>query len=246
MGYKCTQFDGLAPTIPHSYVAPLGRVGGRVRYILCPPAKGQLRWNDESASPPGAGDRLRRLLEWVVELAPGEEVMRVWRIPCGAVEDETAACIARLDPVKELNATRRFWRQLVKGAGQILTPDPFVNDCLVAVAGRMGQQVACRAHSGVWMYKTSPSHYEAHWPCNAAKALPTFDLRGLTRLSRSESSREESTRRNVRRPINDCHSPLPPSDRTWGFLPSGSRKSHLFRSAFTDEPIPTAPSARAG
>jgi hypothetical protein len=34
------------------------------------------------------------------------------------------------------------------------------------------------------MYKTSPNHYEMYWPCNAAKALPTFDLRGLTRYSR--------------------------------------------------------------
>ena len=34
------------------------------------------------------------------------------------------------------------------------------------------------------MYKTSPNHYEGYWPCNAAKALPVFDLRGLTAINR--------------------------------------------------------------
>jgi hypothetical protein len=34
------------------------------------------------------------------------------------------------------------------------------------------------------MYKTSPNWYEGYWPCNAAKALPTLDLRGLTKYSR--------------------------------------------------------------
>jgi hypothetical protein len=43
----------------------------------------------------------------------------------------------------------------------------------------MAQQVACRVRTGVWMYKTSPNNYEGYWPCNAAKALPAFDLRGL-------------------------------------------------------------------
>ena len=77
-----------------------------------------------------------------------------------------------------------FWKKLQYGPGQIHTPDPFVNDYLVAVAGQMAQQVAWRKYStNVWMYKTSPNNYEAYWPCNAAKATPTFDLRGMTLLN---------------------------------------------------------------
>ena len=79
---------------------------------------------------------------------------------------------------------RRAWERLLSGPGAIETPDPFVNDYVRAVAGQMAQQVACRTSSDVWMYKTSPNHYEGYWPCNAAKALPTFDFRGLGDINR--------------------------------------------------------------
>jgi hypothetical protein len=58
-----------------------------------------------------------------------------------------------------------------------------LNDYLAAVAGQMAQQVGYRHKAGVWMYKTAPNHYEMYWPCNAAKAQMTFDLRGQTQYS---------------------------------------------------------------
>ena len=92
--------------------------------------------------------------------------------------------LAALDTAKDYKEVVRAWERAVSGPGQITTPDPFVNDYLVAVAGQMSQQVACRSKTHVWIYKTSPNNYEQYWPCNAAKALPTFDLRGLSNLSR--------------------------------------------------------------
>ena len=59
-----------------------------------------------------------------------------------------------------------------------------MNDYLAAVVGQMAEQTAYRHASKIWMYKTSPNWYEGYWPCNAAKALPTLDLRGLTKYSR--------------------------------------------------------------
>ncbi len=179
-GYKCAQKDDLAPAIAHRFEPPLGMVGEKVRYVLPPPDKGELRWHDEVVARLGTNVAARNVIEWTAPLAPGEEASLRLLIPYGLVDTDLAQRLAKLDTAAQLEQVRRYWRRLENGPGQILTPDPFVNDYLAAVAGQMCQQVAWRSHSDVWMYKTSPNHYEGYWPCNAAKALPTLDLRGLT------------------------------------------------------------------
>ena len=107
-------------------------------------------------------------------------------LPYGAVDKAVGAKLLTLDSAALLAESRNFWKELLYREGQITTPDPFVNDYLVAVAGQMSQQVAFRHYPapGMWMYKTSPNHYENLWPCNEAKALPTFDFRGLPDINR--------------------------------------------------------------
>jgi hypothetical protein len=181
LGYKCSQKDDLAPAIEHRYEEPLGWVGDKVRYVLPAPREGQVRWHREPATAPGTPPGA---VEWAVPLRPGRKAALRVLFPYGLVERKTAERMARLDSLALLEETRKSWKRLIEGPGQILTPDPFVNDYLAAVAGQMCQQVAYRSRSGLWMYKTSPNHYEGYWPCNAAKALPTFDFRGLSALSR--------------------------------------------------------------
>jgi len=183
-GYKCQQKD-VAPAIAHRYAAPYGIVDGRVRYVLPAPSKGSLRWHDQVSPPEGVRNVPERVIQWEVPLAAGEEALLRLVIPYGLVEQRIGERLAELDSDALREEVRQFWKRLQYGPGRIATPDLFVNDYLVAVAGQMSQQVAYRQRSTkVWMYKTSPNHYEGYWPCNAAKALPTFDLRGLTGLSR--------------------------------------------------------------
>ncbi|MBI2301033.1 MAG: hypothetical protein HYU66_19145 [Armatimonadetes bacterium] len=179
LGYKCSQGKELAPAITHRFEVPYGWVDGKVRYVLPPPAKGELRWHAEAGPPKGMAAAAERTIEWSVPLAPGEEATLHLVIPYGLVERAVAEKLRALDGGKLLEEVRRYWRGILNGPGQIITPEPFINDFLAAVAGQMAQQVACRVRTHVWMYKTSPNHYEGYWPCNAAKALPTFDLRGL-------------------------------------------------------------------
>jgi hypothetical protein len=183
-GYKCAQGDELAPSIPHRFEPPFGLMEGKVRYVLPPPEKGRLRTHDEVAPVSGVKNAAKSVIEWEVPLAPGEEASLRLMIPYGLVERAVAEKLSALDTAKLYGEVCRFWKRIVSGPGQIVTPDPFLNDYLAAVAGQMAQQTACRVRTGVWMYKTSPNHYEGYWPCNAAKALPAFDLRGLTSLNR--------------------------------------------------------------
>ncbi|MBI4586245.1 MAG: hypothetical protein HY717_19720 [Planctomycetes bacterium] len=187
LGYKCAQKEEPAPAIAHRYEAPLGLVGDQVRYLLPKPAKGELRWHDEIPALAGAGEKtaaLKAVIEWAVPLDPGERASLRLSIPYGLISRKVAGDLLSADPERDYEAVRKFWFDLEHGAGQIITPDAFVNDYLAAVAGQMAQQVAFRPRSRVWMYKTSPNHYEGYWPCNAAKALPALDFRGLTHLSR--------------------------------------------------------------
>jgi hypothetical protein len=184
LGYKCAQKDDLAPAIGHRFEAPLGLVGDRVRYVIPPPAKGQVLWHDDVAAPRGASVPARSVLEWRVLLAAGEEAGLVIILPYGLVDRDAGRALAALDTERLHGEVAAFYRKLEHGAGRLITPDPFINDYLAAVAGQMAQQVAFRARSNLWMYKTSPNHYEGYWPCNAAKALPALDLRGLAALSR--------------------------------------------------------------
>ena len=183
-GYKCAVSERLPPALLHAREGAFGRVAGGVRYVLPAPAAGEVLQHArvEIAGAIGAAERV---LEWAVPLAPGEHADLVLQLPFGLVTEDQAKRLAALDPEQVLHQVKSFWQHLQSGPGGLITPDPFVNDYLVAVSGQMAQQVAYRQFSDrLWMYKTSPNWYEFYWPCNAAKALPAFDFRGLTDLSR--------------------------------------------------------------
>ncbi|MFZ1932584.1 MAG: hypothetical protein WCB27_09575 [Thermoguttaceae bacterium] len=184
-GYKCQQSPEIGKQIPFQFDAPFGRLGDGVRFVIPKPSAGELVVHAEVKGVQGTGGTPKNVVEWKVSLAPGETAELRLIIPYGVVRPEVAQALAELQSGKQLAEARGFWKKLQYGPGQIHTPDPFVNDYLVAVAGQMAQQVAWRCRStGLWMYKTSPNHYEGYWPCNAAKALPVFDYRGLTELNR--------------------------------------------------------------
>jgi hypothetical protein len=184
-GYKCQQLPEIGKQIPFQFDAPFGRLGDGVRFVIPKPSGGELVVHAEVKGVQGIGGTPKNVVEWKVPLAPGETAELRLIIPYGVVRPDIANALAELDSGKQLAEAKGFWKKLQYGPGQIHTPDPFVNDYLVAVAGQMAQQVAWRCRStGIWMYKTSPNHYEGYWPCNAAKALPVFDYRGLTELNR--------------------------------------------------------------
>jgi hypothetical protein len=172
LGYKASQSEKLAPSIKHTYETPFGLVEGKVRYVLPAPTVGKLVWHADS-----------NLIEWQVPLSAGDEANLRLALPFGLVDKKTGEAILKIDQAKKHNEVTAFWTKLQYCGGQITTPDPFVNDYLVAIAGNMAQQVAYRHSTGVWMYKTSPNNYESYWPSNAAKALPAFDYRGLTAIN---------------------------------------------------------------
>ena len=183
-GYKCTVAPEPSPAIAHRLEGPLGLVGDRVRYVIPPPSQGKLIWHDKLTTCQTVKGPLDRVIEWQVPLDPGAKADLWLVIPYGLVDRHAAAKLVVLDFDARFREVREFWQELLAGRSQISTPDPFINDYAAAVAGQMAQQVAYRRQTNVWMYKTSPNHYEGYWPCNAAKALPAFDLRGLTQLSR--------------------------------------------------------------
>ncbi|MBI2193421.1 MAG: hypothetical protein HYU36_15710 [Planctomycetes bacterium] len=184
LGYKCRVGEELDRALPHTYESPYGLLESQVRYVLPFPRQGHLRWHDR-VKPEGAGQgHTERVLEWEVSLAGEEEAEIALILPYAVIDRDRAGKLAAMDPSGGYEEVVGAWKRLLDGPGQILTPDAFVNDYAAAVAGQMAQQVSCRRQTKVWKYKTSPNHYEGYWPCNAAKALPAFDLRGLTCLSR--------------------------------------------------------------
>jgi hypothetical protein len=184
-GYKCEQLPEIGAEIPCRFEPPFGRVDGGVRFALPRPEKGELVRHEAVEGAAGIDGTPKGVIEWKVPLAPGEEARLRLIIPYGVADEETARRLVEPDGDRARAEVEAFWKSLQYGPGQIDTPDVFVDDYLVAVIGQMAQQVAHRRRStGVWMYKTSPNHYEGYWPCNAAKALPVFDLRGLTGLNR--------------------------------------------------------------
>ena len=184
LGYKVGEGLELGQSIAHRFGPPFGWVGDEVRYIIPAPQKGSVHWHEEMAAPEGMQTRPEKILEWAVSLSPGEETGINLIIPYKPVSQKTAEKLNSLDRNQLHREARSFWERLVEGRVRILTPEPFVNDYAAAVGGQMAQQVGYRHKARVWMYKTSPNHYEMYWSCNAAKALPAFDLRGLSRYSR--------------------------------------------------------------
>jgi len=183
LGYKCGVGDQLGAALDHQFRPPFGFLGEQVRYVLPEPSAGELRRHDSVRPSAGMPGPVTKAIEWAVPLGSGEEATLELILPYGLVDVATAEELTGLNSDQLLAGVRRYWERLEGGPGQIVTPDPFVNDYLAAVAGQMAQQVAYRHRSDLWMYKTSPNHYEGYWPCNAAKALPALDLRGLGQLS---------------------------------------------------------------
>jgi hypothetical protein len=183
-GYKCEQAPEIGREMAYAFERPFGRTGEGVRFIVPEPGEGAIAWHPEVPLARGISGTPAKVLEWSVPLDPGRSAEFRILIPFKAVDPETAGLMAALESREKLAEVKEFWRKLESGPGRIVTPDPFFNDYLAAVAGQMAQQVARRTMTGgVWMYKTSPNHYEVYWPCNAAKALPVFDLRGMTWLN---------------------------------------------------------------
>jgi hypothetical protein len=183
-GYKAGQGNELGSSIAHKFVSPWGFIENEVRYVVPAPKKGAVSWHENIDPPAEMQMQATKILEWMVSLGPGEEASLDLRVPYKTVPRQTGRRILDLDWDQLHDRTLHFWEGVVAQAGSIVTPNPFVNDYVTAVAGQMSQQVGYRHKSNVWMYKTSPNHYEMYWPCNAAKALPTLDLRGLTQYSR--------------------------------------------------------------
>jgi hypothetical protein len=192
LGYKVGTGEDLGKSLAHRFEAPLGIVENKARYLIPTPSKGRLLWHvenseevgDEVATSEGVNSPPKNVIEWEVPLAPGEEAELRLIVPYGLVDVSTAERLLALDSDVLLSDARHFWKRLLDGQSAITTPDDFVNDYAAAVVGQMAQQVGYRHKSRLWMYKTSPNHYEGYWPCNAAMALPTLDLRGLIHISR--------------------------------------------------------------
>jgi len=183
LGYKPRVAPEFTDALAHEYVAPFGKVDGKVRYCVPSPEKGEIVVHDELDSVRGVGGAAEKVMEWRVDLEPGESAALKLILPYRLLSEEKGRLLAQLDDEKLFEEVKAFWREVTESHGSITTPDPFVNDYVAAIAGQMAQQVACRQAANIWMYKTSPNHYEGYWPCNGAKALPAFDLRGLRKYS---------------------------------------------------------------
>jgi hypothetical protein len=174
----------LAPAIAHTFEAPLGMLEGKVRYVIPAPAQGKVRWHDEIAPPQGMKNPARRVVEWEIPLAAGQQAELRLVIPYGLVSRDAASRAAALDFDKTREDVARFWRSIVNSPCRIQTPDPFVNDYTAAMAGQLAEQVAYRHKAKLWMLKTSPNWYEDYYLCCGARALPSLDLRGMKRYTR--------------------------------------------------------------
>jgi hypothetical protein len=178
------QLPELAAAIPHSFEAPFGMMEGKVRYVIPAPAQGTLRGHDEIPPPLGMKNAARRVVEWQVPLAAGQQEELRLVLPYGLVERDVAARAAALEYDELHQEVARFWRWVVDTPCRIRTPDPWANDYLAAASGQMAEQIGYRHNAKVWMLKTSPNWYEDYYVSCAARALPSLDLRGLERYSR--------------------------------------------------------------
>jgi hypothetical protein len=182
-GYKLHVGNGPGPSVAHSFEAPFGTLEGKVRYVLPEPSEGQLVFHDEAGSKQFTRP-LERVIEWRVDVEPGGTARMELALPYSAVDKPTAQRILAIDSEKALADARAYWLEIVKTGNRISVPDTFVDDYAAATAGQMAQQTAYRHLGGVWMQKTSPNHYEIYWPVSGGRALPSFDLRGLSQFSR--------------------------------------------------------------
>jgi hypothetical protein len=182
-GYKVNVGISPGPPLSHAFEAPFGILDGKVRYMLPAPSAGRFILHD-TVRPRQWKVPLTGVVEWQAELAPGASARMEIILPYASVDTETAKRILAVDSEKALAEARAFWRHLITTGALLDTPDEFISDYAAATAGQMAGQVAYRHTGGVWMLKTSPNHYEVYWPVSAARALPAFDLRGLSQYSR--------------------------------------------------------------
>ncbi len=142
-------------------------------------------WHDQVARPKGVGNPAKRVIEWKVQLSPNQVSEFRLIVPFGVIDRSTAEEIVRLNSDSLLEEVRGFWRNIVDdSAGAITTTDSFVNDYAAAAVAQTIGQIGYRHQAQVWMCKTTPAWYELYWPPCSACALPTLDLRGLTKYSR--------------------------------------------------------------
>jgi hypothetical protein len=186
LGYKVKVDQALGEALSLRFDEPFGMLGEKVRYVIPKPVKGTVRWHDEvsAKSVIGATGPARRVIEWQVELQPNEEVELRIIVPYGAVDRAVAVKLAGLDSRAIFEQTRQYWHNLIHGPGEIITPDPFVNDYLAAMVGQMAQNTSYWQKSGFWMHKTSPNWYEPIWSKNSAVVTPSYQLRGLPTIAR--------------------------------------------------------------
>lgn len=185
LGYKVARSSKLSGPIPHQFASPFGILGDGVRYVIPSPPKGTTLWHHKVDRPTGVGNAAHRVVEWQVPLAAGEEADFSLLLPFGVVHRRTAEQIAELNSHVLLDEARHFWTRLVDQAdGSISIPDDFMNDYAASAAAQTIGQIGYRHKARLWMCKTTPAWYELYWPACPAYALPTLDLRGLTRHSR--------------------------------------------------------------
>ncbi len=185
LGYKVGRGDKLSRAIPHRFEPPFGVLGTKVRYVIPNPAKGTLVWHGQIARPKGVENLATRVVEWNVPLSAGEEAELRLIVPFGVIDRKTANRIADLNGDSLLSEVRHFWKRLAgDSAAVITTADSFINDYAAAAAAQTIGQIGYRHQARVWMCKTTPAWYELYWPPCSACALPTLDLRGLTKYSR--------------------------------------------------------------
>jgi len=182
-GYKLHVGNVPGPALTHSFKPPFGMLEGKVRYVISEPSAGKLTMRDTARSRQMKAP-LENVIEWRADLAAGESAQLEIVCPYSTVDMPTAERIFAIDGRKALAETREYWRGTVKAGDRISVPDAFVNDYAAATAGQMAQQTAYRHIGGVWMQKTSPNHYEIYWPVSGGRALPSFDMRGLSQFSR--------------------------------------------------------------
>ena len=182
--YHCDQGAELAEPAVTGFEPPYGTGEGKVRFFVPSPEKGKLTWRKSIPPPIGMSRPAKSLIEWQVALSPGEEAELRLILPYGWLERAIAEKLARLDSHKLLDETREAWRKLLHRQAMITTPDPLFNDFLIAAAGHMAQQVCYQHATDLWMYWCSPNHYSMYYPVCSGRALPTFDYRGLTHISR--------------------------------------------------------------
>lgn len=193
--YRCDQGKELGNALPIIYEAPFGKLSlehkenfkvneNIIRYILPFPEKGKILWHNKIDPPTNMTKPAERVIQWQVNLEPKEEAHIELIIPYGFITEKQAQKLIKQDSKKIEEQMRNFWNTLQSGSSKIVTPDSFINDFTAAAVGHMSQQVAWRVRSDLCMMKTAPNQYEVCYPVCTSRANPTFDLRGLTHISR--------------------------------------------------------------